>query len=522
MKRIELLSPAGNFESLKFAVQNGADAVYLGLNKFSARASSDNFDIEKLKQAISYAHPRGVLVYVAINTLLDDNDLENAIELAKMADMLHADAFIVQDLGLARMLKKHVKAPLHASTQMTVYNEEGARLLKDLGFSRCILSRELSLDEIVTICSKNIMEMEVFCHGAICISYSGQCLLSSAIGGRSGNKGQCAQPCRLMYSVLRNGKEVSKRAYRISPGDLMTLPYLAQLVNTGITSLKIEGRLKSPQYTGIVTAKYRKALDIIQNREIEEYPTQKDMEDLSVIFSRGRFTSYHHFEKMPFADITFSSSGHIGLECGEILKVKIFKTKGKRNSPDIFELKVKLSSPVSKGDGIAIENTEDGGKVNSIKTESHKTILSADAGDTVILNLAGRLKNNVRSGMHIYKTHDEQLSSEINQKMQKENRKVPVSVHAGIKQGSPVIITMSDGKYEVSASGNLVVEKALNRAVNADDVTRQMSKLGGTVFELDYITVDIDENIFVPMSELANIRRELVEKLMEKRTEGAI
>ena len=389
-----------------------------------------------------------------------------------------------------------------------------------MGFSRCILSRELSLDEIVTICSKNIMEMEVFCHGAICMLFRSVSVGSARWKKRQQGTVRTALQTYVFGSKKRKGsfqKSLQNKSWRFNDTS-----YLAQLVNTGITSLKIEGRLKSPQYTGIVTAKYRKALDIIQNREIEEYPTQKDMEDLSVIFSRGRFTSYHHFEKMPFVDITFSSSGHIGLECGEILKVKIFKTKGKRNSPDIFELKVKLSSPVSKGDGIAIENTEDGGKVNSIKTESHKTILSADAGDTVILNLAGRLKNNVRSGMHIYKTHDEQLSSEINQKMQKENRKVPVSVHAGIKQGSPVIITMSDGKYEVSASGNLVVEKALNRAVNADDVTRQMSKLGGTVFELDYITVDIDENIFVPMSELANIRRELVEKLMEKRTEGAI
>ena len=300
----------------------------------------------------------------------------------------------------------------------------------------------------------------------------------------------------------------------------MTLRYLEQLVSTGITSLKIEGRLKSPQYTGIVTAKYRKALDIIQNNKDEEYPAQKDIEDLSVIFSRGKFTSYHHFEKMPFTDITFDSSGHIGLECGEILKVKTFRST-KSNSPDIFELQVKLSAPVSKGDGIAIENTEDGGKINSIKTENKETTLSADSGETVTLNLAGRLKTNVRPGMHIYKTHDEQLTKEINQKMQKENRKVSVKVHIRIKQGSPVIITMSDGKFEVSASGSLVVEKAVNRAVNNDDVTRQMSKLGGTVFELEDIVLDLEENVFVPMSEFANIRRELVEKLTAKRTEGA-
>lgn len=519
MNKIELLSPAGNIESLKYAIQNGADAVYLGLDKFSARASSENFNLEKLKEAVSYAHLRDVLVYVAINTLLDDNDLEIALELAKEADKLHVDAFIVQDLGFARELGKHVKAPLHASTQMTVYNEEGARLLKYLGFSRCILSRELSLDEISNICSKNIMEMEVFCHGAICICYSGQCLLSSALGGRSGNKGQCAQPCRLMYSVQKNNREVSKRAHRISPNDLMTLPYLNQLVNTGITSLKIEGRLKSPEYTGIVTAKYRKALDLIQSKQKEDYPARKDIDDLSVIFSRGKFTSYHHFSKMPFKDITFDTSGHIGLECGEILKFKTLK--GKKNAPDIFELKVRLYSPISKGDGITIENTEDGGRINSIKTEDGENLPTAEPGRIVVLNLAGSLKNVIRPGMRIYKTHDEQLHREIHQKMNVENRKIPVSVHASIKRNSPVIISMSDGRYEVSSSGNLIVDEAVSRAISEDDVAKQVSKLGNTVFELAHMEIELDENVFVPMSEFASIRRDLVDKLTKKRTEGA-
>ena len=525
MKKVELLSPAGNIESLKYAVQNGADAVYLGLNRYSARASSENFDIERLKEAISYAHLRGVLIYVAINTLLDDNDLKNALELAIEADKLNVDAFIVQDLGFAHLLKGNVKTPLHASTQMTVYNEEGIHLLKELGFSRCILSRELSLEEIAHICKQDIMEIEVFCHGAICISYSGQCLLSSAIGGRSGNKGQCAQPCRLRYAILKNNKEVSPMAHRISPNDLLTLPYLERLVQAGVKSLKIEGRLKSPEYTGLVTSRYRKALDIIESNNEEMHYTQKDVDDLSVIFSRGKFSSYHLFNKMPFSDITYNTSGHLGLRVGEILKVKTFKANNKKkNTPDIFELRVKLSSPINKGDGITIGDTEDGGKINSIKTDvTERNILTADSGEIVILNVAGSLKKHIRVGTYIYKTYDEELNKEVKQSVQKENRKIPVTVQGSIKFGSKVIMKMSDGKREVTSFGNEIVEKAETRAITKEDVKRQVAKLGNTVFELNEFTVDLDNNVFVPMSEFSAIRRDLVDKLTAERinkTEG--
>lgn len=521
MSKIELLSPAGNFESLKYAVQNGADAVYLGLNRYSARAGAENFDTKGLSDAVSYAHLRGVKVYVAINTLMDDHQIGQAIELAKAADRLHVDAFILQDIGLSQKLRNNVNAPLHASTQMTIYNEEGIRILKELGFSRCILSRELSIREIADICEKDIMEIEVFCHGALCISYSGQCLLSSAIGGRSGNKGMCAQPCRLKYSVLKNNKEVSSPAFRISPNDLMTLPYLDELINAGVASLKIEGRLKSPEYTGLVTAKYRKAIDIVTGGSKKEYYTQKDISDLSVIFSRGSFTSYHQQDKMPVSDITFKTSGRRGIKCGEIIKPKIINVKPKKkSSPDIFELKVKLSADLRKGDGITIGDTEDGGRINSIKTLNGNNILTAHAGDTVTLNIAGSLQKQIMPGTGIYKTYDEELVNEIKRSVASDSRKVNVSVNVTLKKDMPIVLKISDHIREITVESSIHPTEAISRAISKEDVEKQISKLGNTVYKTDSINIEIDDNIFIPMSELANIRREAIDKLNEARREG--
>lgn len=521
MKKIELLSPAGNFESLKYAVQNGADAVYLGLNRYSARASAENFNTERLSEAISYAHVRGVKVYLAINTLMDDYEIGQAVELATEADKMHVDAFIVQDIGLSQKLRKKVKAPLHASTQMTIYNEEGLKILKELGFSRCILSRELSIQEIAEICEKNIMEIEVFCHGAICISYSGQCLLSSAIGGRSGNKGMCAQPCRLKYSILKNNKEVSSPAYRISPNDLNTLPYLKELIGTGIDSLKIEGRLKSPEYTGLVTAKYRKALDIIKDNSNIYHYTQKDISDLSVMFSRGSFSSYHHLNKMPFSDITYKTSGRQGIKCGEIIKPKIAPIQSKKkSSPDIFDLKVKLTEVISKGDGITIGDTDDGGKINSIKTVNGNNILTAKSGDTVTLNIAGSLTKPIKPNTNIFKTYDDALFNEIKNSTMNENRNVLVTVSIVIKKDEPILLTISDSIREIKVQSNMKPEEAKTRAITKDDVEKQISKFGNTVYKIDCINIELDDNIFIPMSELANIRREAIDKLNMARIEG--
>lgn len=288
----ELLSPVGDFECLKAAVQNGADAVYFGASNFSARASATNFDIAELETAINYAKLRNVKTNLTLNTLIQNNELDEAINIAKSAYEFGVDAIIVQDLGLAKFLIDHFpKMPIHASTQMTVHNLEGVKKLENLGFSRVVLARELSISEIENICQNSNVEIEAFVHGALCMSYSGRCLFSSMIGGRSGNRGKCAQPCRLPYE-LTDGEDSLDKGYLLSPRDLCSLEYLPKLVLAGVKCFKIEGRMKTPEYVATVTRIYRKYLDIIIKGEpyiIDE----NDKKELMQVFNRGGFSTGH-------------------------------------------------------------------------------------------------------------------------------------------------------------------------------------------------------------------------------------
>ena len=269
MKNYELLAPVGDFECLKAAVQNGANAVYLGASSFSARAKATNFAGDELKEAIKYAKLRNVSVHLALNTLIKNDEFNEAIELAVNAYNAGVDAIIIQDLGLASYLRKNYpEIPLHGSTQMTVHNLEGVKQLEKLGFTRVVLSRELSIDEIKYIRENTNIELEVFIHGALCISYSGQCLLSSMIGGRSGNRGLCAQPCRLPYELIEENTEKTlslDKGYLMSPRDNFGMEYLPELIKMGIDSFKIEGRMKTPTYVGVVTKHYRKYMDLVLN-----------------------------------------------------------------------------------------------------------------------------------------------------------------------------------------------------------------------------------------------------------------
>ena len=269
MEEPELLSPVGDFECLKAAVQNGAKAVYLGASSFNARAKATNFDTENLKKAIKYAKARNVKVHLTLNTLIKNNEFLDAVNLAIESYNLGVDAIIVQDFGLAKfLLENYPEIPLHASTQMTVHNLTGVNQLASLGFSRVVLSRELSLDEIKYIKNNTNTELEVFIHGALCISYSGQCLLSSMIGGRSGNRGLCAQPCRLPFELIEkdinNQKEILlDKGYLLSPRDNCAIEFLPELIKYGVNSFKIEGRMKTPTYVGTVTRIYRKYIDLV-------------------------------------------------------------------------------------------------------------------------------------------------------------------------------------------------------------------------------------------------------------------
>ena len=317
-QNVELLSPVGDFDCLKAAVQNGANCVYFGANLFSARAYAKNFNDEELKNAIEYCKIRGVKTNLTLNILIKDDELKQAFELAKKAYEFGIDAIIVQDLGLAKMLiKAFPDLPIHGSTQMSVHNLQGALELQELGFSRVVLSRELSIEEIEYICQNSTIEIECFIHGALCISYSGQCLFSSIIGGRSGNRGTCAQGCRLPYELIENENTVLDKGYLLSTRDLCSLDYIPRLINCGVTSFKIEGRMKSPEYVATVTKIYRKYIDLALSGKpyiIDE----TDRKNLMQVFNRGNFSS-GHLDTHPNRNLIFTEKpNNMGLFLGQI------------------------------------------------------------------------------------------------------------------------------------------------------------------------------------------------------------
>ena len=290
----ELLAPAGDMLSLKAAVENGADAVYLGVKKLSARAYASNFSLDELEQVIDYAHLRGVKVYVTVNTLIKDAEFAEAARTLQSIAAYGADAVIVQDIGLLSFLREFLpELPVHASTQMTVHNTESVCSLEGLGVKRVVLARELSLEAIRSIRDHTQAELEVFIHGALCICYSGQCLFSSMIGGRSGNRGYCAQPCRKQYSLKKNGEEVNvKGNFLLSPKDLNTAEILPKIIEAGVSSLKIEGRMKRPEYVAGVVSIYRQLLDRYATDPAGYFVSEEELITLEQLFNRGFTHAY--------------------------------------------------------------------------------------------------------------------------------------------------------------------------------------------------------------------------------------
>ena len=286
MNKPELLAPASVL-TLKTAVQSGADAVYLGGSGFGARSYAENFDNDALPAAVDYCHLRGVKVHLTLNTLIGDREFKNVLKLARYAAEIGTDAFIVQDLGLAAKIRDF-GVPLHASTQLTVHNTEGAMLMKELGFKRVVLSREMKIGEIADVVRSCGIETEIFVHGALCMCYSGQCLMSSIIGGRSGNRGKCAQPCRLPYTILKNGKEIS-RGYYLSPKDLSLSENIKDILRTGVTSLKIEGRMKGKEYVAAAVSTFADLLKSEKNADKQQIDLLKNAFSRGGTFTNGMF-----------------------------------------------------------------------------------------------------------------------------------------------------------------------------------------------------------------------------------------
>lgn len=377
---IELLSPAGDFESLKAAVQNGADAVYLGASSFSARAGATNFSLDDIKKAIDYAHVRNVKVHLALNTLIKNNEFSDSIFIAEKAYEYGIDAIIVQDIGLATTLIKYFpKLPIHASTQMTVNNLNGVKTLERLGFKRVVLAREVSLHEIEYICANTNIEIETFIHGALCMGYSGQCLLSSMIGGRSANRGKCAQACRLPYDLLENDKVIDS-GYLLSPRDLCALELIPSLIDSGVTSFKIEGRLKSPEYVAIVTSIYRKYINLYLSEKPFEID-QIDISNLKQVFNRGNFST-GHLGKEPNLDLVYKEKqNNMGIYIGNVANYN--SKKG--------HVALNLNNSIALGDSITFENEPTKYRISELMFQNNNIPFACNNELITI----GRMKGNI-------------------------------------------------------------------------------------------------------------------------------
>lgn len=503
MKKCELLSPVGDFDCLKAAIQNGADSVYLGASSFSARAFANNFNYDELKRAIEYAKLRNVEVHLALNTLIRNDELENAINLAITAYNYGIDAIIVQDLGLAKYLIDNLKnLPIHASTQMTVHNLESINILEKLGFSRAVLSRELSLNEIEYITKNSNIEIEAFMHGALCISYSGQCLLSSTIGGRSGNRGRCAGPCRLPYELL-DSKSTLDKGYLLSCRDLCSLEFLPQLINCGITSFKIEGRMKSPEYVATVTRIYRKYMDLVLNNKDYKIDN-KDLEDLLQSFNRGNFSTGHLSNSENRKLIYKEKPDNTGIYIGNVTKFN--SSKG--------HIKLKLTNSLAIGDKISINSN----KYNvSELMINNKNVKTANVNDFVEI---GRMKGNISENDKIYKIESKELTDITLKSFNSENKKIKLSATLTVKENLPIelkITSLENGFYKdlsVCNVSNIIPEPATNTPITKERLISQLNKTGNTEFEFTNININLDDNLYIPsISSLNELRRDSLSKL---------
>lgn len=442
-KRIpELLIPAGGPMQLQAAVANGADAVYLSGSSFNARINADNFTDDSLKEAVRFAHEHGVRVHVTLNTLLREDEFSEAVSFAKRCGEYGADALIIQDRALAAELRKQMPGmPLHLSTQGTVYDAAGVEEAYRAGFQRVILSRELSMEEIRRICRACEAEIEIFVHGAICIAYSGQCHMSYVIGGRSGNRGTCAQPCRLPYTLCRDGmpRDVENGKHLLSPSDMCLADHLGEIAETGVTSLKIEGRMKSPEYVAVVTRIYRKYLDLAAEGRPQRL-TEQDRKELLSVFNRGGMTDAYFCGESGSSLMSRDIPKHRGIPVGNV--VSCDRKKG--------HIDAKLTDTLSVGDGIEVrDGRETCGNVVTYLNDRGTMLKSAEAGRRVTI---GDIKGRVRIGAQIFKITDKELMKQAEESYRKIPPRLPVYMTLIAEEGMPARLEASSRLWRRDAN----------------------------------------------------------------------
>jgi len=492
-----LLSPAGSPEALRRAIHAGADAVYLGGRSFGARAFAANFSYDELEQAIGYAHTYGVRVYVTVNTLIYQNETQAFFEHVDKVCALGADALIMQDAGmLARVRQRWPDMQIHASTQMHNHNDAALEYVRGLGAVRAVLAREMSIEQIKRL--ESPIEKEVFVHGALCIASSGQCLLSALTQGRSGNRGSCAQSCRMRYRLLDGrGMQIPvKGRYLLSPKDIAVLEDVNALLDAGVSGFKIEGRMKSPEYVGLVTRVYAALLEDIRSGREPKVPAEA-LEDLRKLFNRG-LTKGHLLGDKGDALMSIKRPNHAGVPLGKVISA------GKDG------IRIKLAAPLRQGDGVKFEASDDGFFCNRIVKEG-LLVSGAQPGDLVTLE--GRA--DTRAGDTVVKTSDTELAERL---ARCPERKVPVTGKLEVRVGHPIRLTVADEEGHHAEAAGERAEAGITRPATEAELRESVSKLGGTPYEFKALKVETDHHAFVAKSVLNALRRDAVQMLTEQRT----
>lgn len=482
----ELLAPAGDMESLIQAVHNGADAIYLATKSFGARRFAKNFTDDEIIEAIRFCHLYGVKIYVTMNTLIKDNEVSSFLEQVEYLYKNGVDAILMQDYGMINLVRNiYPDLEIHASTQANNSSLNTIKMFYELGVKRVVLSRELSLEEIKKIDIP--IELEVFIHGALCISYSGNCLMSSMIGNRSGNRGECAGCCRLKYSLLKDGNIIEQDKYLLSTKELNTSYDFNELLNSNIKSFKIEGRMKSPEYVGFITNFYRKLID---KKEIN---LEEENNKLKTLFNR-EFTNGNLFKTKDL--MNKATPNHIGLEIGKVIEINKDK------------IKIKLNKELNQEDGIRFLESGKGLIVNYLYDEKNKLISSSNN----IVYIDNKIKLDTKDS--IYKTLDKKLIESL----KKYNlRKINIKISLVAKINKKIKVIIEDGNNKIEVEGN-IVEEAKTSPISIERVKEQLLKLGNTPFISNNINIDIDNNIFISIKEINELRRKAIELLIEKRS----
>ncbi len=524
--RPELLAPAGTWQCAKAAIENGADAIYFGLDRFNARMRAQNFTEADLPGLMTFLHRRGVKGYVTLNTLVFTHELADAEQYLRSIIAAGVDAVIVQDVGICRLIR-HLSPdfPIHASTQMTVTSAAGVEFARSLGCQLVVLARECSLKDITKIqdqlAEKEMgLPLEVFVHGALCVAYSGQCLTSESLGGRSANRGECAQACRMPYELIADGEPVDlgDRHYLLSPQDLSGLEVLPELVASGVTCLKIEGRLKSPEYVASVTRVYRHALDALLDDGQAWNVSVGDRYTLEMAFSRGLYSGWFHgINNQKLVHAQFGKKR--GVYLGTVHEIRTPSSQDSKKRSDAEpQVLIDLQAPLKPGDGVVFDNghpdqREEGGRVYTVSAAGMLTALTFGQRDIHW--------RRVQVGDRLWKTSDPDRDRQIRKTFNSDTPQfcegITIEVHGTC--GQPMMAIARDAQgHVVQAESAMPLAAAHSKPLTTETLQAQFGRLGNTPFQLKTLQNHLEQNVIVPVSELNRLRRDLVERLKQVRS----